>query len=198
MFKKSRKQSTKWYLLLLGMICAFILTGCASNADTLSSPGPKLNSTEMPGNQLKQDVKEMLPDTMTEKTASPTENIPASGSGMADTLEKSRQVSDEMEKAIGMLTEIEEADVVAIGNQALVGVEFTSQYRGSLDERIREMVLTRVQTISKGVNELYITDQNAMREKIELLSDRLEDASSLSDVADQFVALTQEIDVFRK
>ena len=60
------------------------------------------------------------------------------------------------------------------------------------------MVLTRVQTISKGVNELYITDQNAMREKIELLSDRLEDASSLSDVADQFVALTQEIDVFRK
>ena len=79
-----------------------------------------------------------------------------------------------------------------------MGVEFTSQYRGSLDERIREMVLTRVQTISKGVNELYITDQNAMREKIELLSDRLEDASSLSDVADQFVALTQEIDVFRK
>lgn len=198
MIGKTNKCKRKLGLFLAAIMCMCMLTGCASNADTLSSPGPSLNSTEMPGNQLKEDVKEMLPGTSPGNTASPTENVPASGSGIPDTLEKSRQVSDDMENAIDMLTEIDDVDVVAIGNQALIGIEFTAQYQGGLDDRIREMIMTRIQTVSKGVDELYISDNNDIREQIDQLSDRLEHASSLSDVTDAFAAFTHKIDVYKK
>ena len=198
--KKGLKKSTagKIGILLSALVLSITLTGCASNADTLMSPGPTVNSTQMPGTQLKDDIEDMLPGMSPKSSASPTSDMPVTSSNVPDTLDKSRTVSNEMEEAIDLLSEIDDASVVAIGNQALVGVEFESQYQGELDDRLSGMILARIQTISKGVNELFITSEAETYRQIEALSDSLETASSLSDVAARFTELTQSIQPYKK
>lgn len=198
MLKKMLHGSRKKILLLPATLVILTLAGCASNADTLMSPGPTVNSTQMPGTQLKEDVQDMLPGMSPENSASPTSDMPVNSSNTPNTLEESRKASENMEENIDLLSEIDDASVVAIGNQALVGVEFEKQYQGGLDDRIRKMILSRIQMVSKGVTELYITDDASVREKIDALADQLETATSLPQITSMFTEITSSIEPYRQ
>ena len=140
----------------------------------------------------------MLPGMSPENSASPTSDMPVNSSNTPNTLEESRKASENMEENIDLLSEIDDASVVAIGNQALVGVEFEKQYQGGLDDRIRKMILSRIQMVSKGVTELYITDDASVREKIDALADRLETATSLPQITSMFTEITSSIEPYRQ
>ena len=119
LFGKHQVESSKKIALLLTVLTlALSLTGCASSADTLMSPGPTLNSTQMPGNKLKEDVKDMLPGMSPDTNENSAPDMPVNSQGVPDTLEKVRQVSDEMEEAVDKLTEVDDAAVVAIGDRS--------------------------------------------------------------------------------
>lgn len=174
------------------VLMTVVLNGCASNADTLASPGPTINSTQMPGKELVDDAKEMLPSMAPDASSSPDTDIPVGSQGLTS-LEEIRAASEQMEEAIDMLSEVDDAAVVAIGKQALVGIEFDSQYRGPLDERVQKMILARIQTINKSVDKIYVSDAKEQYQAIEQLSEDVEKADSLTAVTEKFNALAQKL-----
>ncbi|MBR1584104.1 MAG: YhcN/YlaJ family sporulation lipoprotein [Clostridia bacterium] len=181
----------KIWLLLLLLVAAAMLAGCASNADTLTSPQPNVTGL----------IDSILPD-MTDNVgvsptpgAAPTDDptMPAAG---IETVEDAKARSQAMEEAIEKLSEVEDAWVVATGHTALVGLKFTSQYQGEVDERMQKMVLTRVQTVEKGVTGVAVTDQDELVTRIQGLANTLKDAANLSAVTAQVEELAQEIKVY--
>jgi len=60
------------------------------------------------------------------------------------------------------------------------------------------MILSRIQMVSKGVTELYITDDASVREKIDKLADQLETAASLPQITSMFTEITSSIEPYRQ
>lgn len=187
------------FLMALLMMMAALLTGCTSNADTLSSPTPGApmmtpqvspQATEGIIDQLTPD---MMPSMSPDASAAPT-----LGAGGITTLEDAKKASEQMEDALERLSEVDDAYVVAAGSTALVGLEFNDQYQGGVDERLKKMVLTRLQTVDKSVTGAAVTADAALVKQIEALSDTLENATSLSAVATQADELIGQIQVYRE
>ena len=119
-------------LFLFTLVSALLLTGCASSADTLPSPTP--GATNMLDN--------LMPD-MAATTANPTAGASAQPDASAGpaangerTLEDTQKASQAMEEAVEKLSEVDDAYVVTVGDTALVGLKFTSQYKGEMDDRL--------------------------------------------------------------
>ena len=174
-----------WMLMLLLALAAAVLAGCASNADTLASPSPAVSA---------------MPSASPDATNSPTSPQPdASGNpgsvmpgmGGITSLEDAQKKSEEMEDAIGKLSEVDDAYVVAIDTRALVGVKYNSQYQGQTDDRMKKMILARIQTVDKAVT--GVEDQV---KKIQSLAENLDSATSLSAISSQAEDLMNQITVF--
>ena len=179
-------------LLLFTLVSALLLTGCASSADTLPSPTP--GATNMLDN--------LMPD-MAATTANPTDGTSAQPDASAGpaangerTLEDTQKASQAMEEAVEKLSEVDDAYVVTVGDTALVGLKFTSQYKGEMDDRLKKMVLTRVQTVDKTVTKAAVTDNAALAAGIEALAETLKGASSLDDVNDKAEEILQKLTVY--
>ena len=185
-----------WFLLMLTLLSAALLTGCASSADTLPSPTP--GATNMLDN--------LLPD-MGAATASPTQgagmmgtDAPAASAGPAAngerTLETVQRDAKAMEKAVEQLSEVDDAAVVIVGDTALVGVEFTGQYQGGADDRLKKMVLARLQTVDKTITKAAVTDNQALVKSIDALAETMKGASSLTDVNTKAEELLRQVTVY--
>ena len=180
-----------WLLLLLTVLSAALLTGCASNADTLASPTP--GATGM--------LPQILPEATNGAAVSPgpdasTTATPSASAGGIKSLEDAKKASEAMEDAIEKLTEVDDAYVVATGSTALVGIKFTAQYQGKVDDRMKKMVLTRVQTVDKTITGVAVTDDAELVKKIDDLAETLENATSLSAVTAQAEELASQITVY--
>ncbi len=182
------------FLLLLTVLSAMLLSGCASSADTLPSPTP--GATNM--------LENLLPDTAA-GTAQPTANAesnpqPESSAGPAAngerTLEDTKKASQAMEEAVEKLSEVDEAYVVTIGDTAIVGMKYASQYQGQLDDRLKKMVLTRIQTVDKTITKAAVTDNAALTTGIQALAETLKSASSLDDVNDKAEEILRQLTVY--
>ena len=77
-----------------------------------------------------------------------------------------------------------------------MGLKFTRQYQGKVDDRMKKMVLERVQTVEKGVTGVAVTADEAMIKKIQALTETLKDAASMSVVSSQVDELAREITVY--
>ena len=188
-------------LLLLLTLAALVLAGCSGSADTLPTPTP--GATDMtpqasPGATT--GVDGMMDGLLPGSTVSPdASGAPAVGAGAGiATVEDAKKDSEEMEDAIEKLSEVDDAYVVAVGNTAVVGVEFDAQYKGGVDDRMKGMVLTRVQTIHKGVTQAAVTDEAAQVGKIEALADTLDEATSLSALSAQAEELSGQVGLYSK
>ncbi len=161
--------------LMLTLLSAALLTGCASNADTLASPTP--GATNMLDN--------LMPGTGT-ATANPmTDNAtmqPDGTAAPAATIEDTRKTVQAMEEALEKLSEVDDAYVITLGDTALVGLEFENQYQGGTDDRLKKMVLARLQTVDKNIAKVAVTSDEPMVTSIEALTEALKSASSLEDV----------------
>lgn len=182
----------KIWLLLLLLAAAALLAGCASNADT-SQSSPRPEATGM--------IESILPDATDSMGsgnmpgAMGTDNPTQPGAGI-ESAEDARARSKAMEEAVEKLTEVEDAWVVAAGHTALVGLRFTTQYQGQVDERMKKMVLSRIQTVEKGVTGAAVTDDKTLVRMIEELSDSLEKAGDLTAVNSRVEELAKEITVY--
>lgn len=176
------------------MMAALLFTGCsrssANNAaptpgSTQSMPqnSPMLNTTDMP---ILSDLKEGA-----NNIKDGAENL----MGLT-TLQDVQQSSEEMEDAVEQLSEVDDAYVIAHGKKALVGLEMNSQYQGGVDERLQKMVLARLQTIEKGISEAAITDDAQKVQSIRSLTEKLDDATDLSQILPMMEELMQGIDTF--
>jgi len=194
-----------WMLMALLMLTAALLTGCASNADMLATPTPGAMPTQPMVSPSVTEGLDTLPDLMPDvmpdlmPSASPDGSAaPALGAGGVTTLEDARRVSEQAEDALDKLSEVDDAFVVITGSTALVGLEFNSQYQGGVDERLKQMVLSRIQTVHKSITGVAVTDDAQLVQQIEALSDSLEEATSLSAVATQAEELAGQIQVYRE
>ena len=126
----------------------------------------------------------LLPD----ESASP--NPEAEGvTTVTDARRAVEQIEDELEK----LSEVDDAQVVLIGNTAAVALEFDDQYQGGIDDRLREIVQERVDGVISGVSVIEITDDTGLMDELEKLGDRLDSATDMTDIRTELDAIIQRI-----
>ena len=176
-------------LLLLALLSAVLLTGCASSADTLPSPTP--GATNMLNNLLPGSSASASPA----QSAAPDATAGPAANGER-TLEDTQKSAQAMEEAVEKLSEVEEAYVLPLGDTALVGMKFTSQYQGQTDDRLKKMVLTRLQTVDKTITKAAVTDNGALVTGIQALTETLKGASSLDDVNDKAEEMLKQLTVY--
>ncbi|MBE5787385.1 MAG: hypothetical protein E7324_07575 [Clostridiales bacterium] len=189
-----------WMLMALLTLAAALLTGCASNADTLASPTPGAPMmTPQASPNITDDITDGIDNLMPGLIPSASPNgtaAPDMGAGGIASLEDAKRLSDAMEDALEMLSEVDDAYVVATGDTALVGLEFTAQYQGQADDRIKKMVLSRVRTVDQSIKGVAVTADPAQVRSIEALADSLEDATSLSAISAQAEEMISQLTVY--
>ena len=173
--------------LLLTALSAALLTGCTGSADTLPSPTPGV--TGMPGTGMGAGTAGPAASAVPQASDAPQ-------AGGIQTVEDAMKASEAMEDAIDKLSEVEDAEVAVIGDTALVGITFAGQYQGKVDDRLKKMVLARVQTVDKTVKRVAVTDDKTLVQAISALEGTLEKAPSLDDVADEMKKLADRITVY--
>ena len=181
-----------WILLLLALAAALTLTGCASGAAT-QSPAPDTSPTGDPNSFGVTATNQ--PEQTLNGTAAPGGSEAPTANGGA-TLESAQKAAKEMESAVERLSEVDEAYVVPLGDTALVGIKFTREYQGQADDRLKKMVLTRLQTVDKTVTRVAVTDNEALADGILALTKALEGASSLDDVNSKAEEILRQLTVY--
>lgn len=176
--------------MLLLALAAAVLAGCASNADTLASPSPAVSA--MPS--ASPDATNSLASPQPDASGNPGSVMP--GMDGITSLEDAQKKSEEMEDAIGKLSEVDDAYVVAIDTRALVGVKYNSQYQGQTDDRMKKMILARIQTVDKAVTGVAVSSEEDQVKKIQSLAENLDSATSLSAISSQAEDLMNQITVF--
>ena len=73
-----------------------------------------------------------------------------------------------------------------------MALKFDAQYQAGVTDRMREMVKERLDGVLSGVTELYITDDEAMMERIGELSDQLENATDLTEIESRLSAIIRQ------
>lgn len=183
-----------WFLLLLMVLMAVLLTGCASNADTLASPTP--GATNMLDNLAPgAGTSTAAPAPQTTGTAGP-EGMAGQTANGEKTIEDTRKAAQVMEEAVEKLSEVDDAYVIPMGGTALVGLKFASQYQGETDDRLKKMVLARVQTVDKEITKVAVTSMEPLVTGIQALAETLKGASSLDDVNDKAEELLKQLTVY--
>ena len=185
-----------WLLLPLTILAAAMLTGCVSSADALATPTPKANGGQ----------NNLFPGLTTTGTPGPAATNRPSAAGTPDnggdgaagiqTPEDARKASKAMAEAVERLSEVDEAYVLALGDTALVGLKFGPEYQGKADDRIKKMVLARVQTVDKTVRSVAVTDDVKWMQEIQALTETLGSAVQLDTLKTQMDDLVNQIKVY--
>ena len=178
-----------WMLLLLALLSAVLLTGCASNADTLASPTP--GATNM--------LENLMPGTGMSTESPMTDNATTQPDGTAApaaSIEDTRKATQAMEEALEKLSEVDDAYVITVGDTALVGLEFENQYQGGTDDRLKKMVLARLQTVDKNIVKVAVTSDEPLVTGIEALTEALKGASSLEDVNKRAEEMLKQLTIY--
>ena len=185
-----------WLLLLLTLLASILLTGCASSADSLSTPTP--GNTGAQNNLIPNLTATGTPGPSVTNLPSAT-GMPDNGNNGAATVQRPEDVRDASKKmadAIERLSEVDDAYVVALGDTALVGLEFAPEYQGKVDDRIKKMVLTRAQTVDKTIRSVAVTDDVKWVQDIEALADTLKNSTNLDALKAQMDDLVKQITVY--
>lgn len=101
------------------------------------------------------------------------------------------QIAEEVER----LSEIDDAQVVVMGDTAIVAVEFDDQYRGEMTTRIQDMVKTRVQNVNKNVKNVRVTSDPGLFTTVGNMAQRLTGGTvkALDEIGDEFKTMLDKI-----
>lgn len=121
-------------------------------------------------------------DEAAQSTPTPTANFMPEDNGAQSSAQTAAfdwtQNAADVEARIDQISEISESRVVVSGNTALVAVKFTSEYRGEITERIREMVAAEIMAVDPNIETVAVTADE-------------DDVSSVFDIADDLLAGTK-------
>ena len=183
--------------LSLIVLCA-AMTACTATANDAPMNGttqPMTNATGAPTNMLEGIGDELLPnvtvgvnDALTDPMTS--EDPEVTGVTTASTARRAmEQIEDELER----LSEVSDAQVVLAGNSAAVALEFDTQYKGGIDDRLIGIVKERIAGVISGVTNIAVTADEAIMDQLETLGDRLESASDMTDIQNELNAIISKI-----
>lgn len=172
-------------LLAVTLLSLALFTACTSNADTMpqtsptASAAPTAAPTMEPAGTTEPNISMSPAATQGTAgvggmdTASTTETM---NNGGINTIEDAKRISGQIAEEVEKLSEIDDAEAVVAGNIALVAIEYDDQYQGGLDDRLKDMITERVETIDKAVTSVHVTDSEAMFATIKELGHALTNA----------------------
>jgi len=171
-------------ILCVALACA--LAGCASNVGTpLPSPSP-YGPTMMPSSTM------MPAPAMPGETASPGATVGPEATGVMSTEDATaaaKRVSDEVVK----LSEIDKATTVVMGNTALIGVSFASQYRGQMTARIRDMVEERAKAAAPNIQRISITADPDLLARIQAILAKVQNGAGITEIGEEFSEIVNRV-----
>ena len=106
---------------------------------------------------------------------------------------QAKRISEEAEDELEKLSEVSDAQVVVIGDKAVVALDFDSQYKSGVDDRLRKMVKERIDGLVKGVKDVIIVEDNATYERLEAMGDRFDAAATLDELERELDTVIAEI-----
>lgn len=205
----------KTLLTLSALSLALMLTGCKSNngmSSATSDPMASASPSKFP------DATVVIPDvidgitngTGTTDTMNGMNGLDGTG-GMNGTdsispgstaipestgvtsMDKARRVIEQIEDELERLSEVDDAEVVIAGNKAAVGLEFDDQYRGGIDDRLRQIVKERIGSVLSGISTVAITTDEGIMDAIESLGERLDTMSDMTALQSDLEAIIKKI-----
>ena len=166
------------------LVAALALTGCATGPEPQASTSPTTGTATAEPSVSAEPMESMNP-----ATTAPAALAMPKGAEDADT---ARRAAEELKDELEQLSEVTDAKVVIAGTQAAVALKFDAQYQAGVTDRMREMVKERLDGVLSGVTELYVTDDEAMMERIGELSDQLENATDLTEIESRLSAIIRQ------
>jgi len=185
----------KRILLTLCLLASCLsLTACMDNsAPVTPTTSPTTQVTSAPTNIIIEDAPmttDMLPDPgLTDEPATSAAPEAAGVTSVTDVRRAVEQIEDELER----LSEVDDAQVFLSGNSAAVALEFDDQYQGGIDDRLRDIVQERIDGVISGVTNVVITEEKSFMDQLEMLGDRLESATDLSELQNELNAIINKI-----
>ena len=147
-------------IILVCLIASASLVGC-TRAKPTPSPSPTISPmlsmtpTHSPSPAvLPNNTADILPDMSPGTTVMPGNN----GTAIGGETQNNAQAASTIKAEVDKLSEVDAAHVLVLGNVALVGVEFTSQYQGGITDRFTEMVAEKAKTTVDTIVDVVVTD----------------------------------------
>lgn len=176
--------------LILMALCA-AMTACTANANDVpmtTTNAPTTAVTQQPTNMLDTLLPDATDGMMTDPLASEDPEVTG-----VTTVSTARRAVEQIEDELERLSEVSDAEVVLAGNSAAVALKFDKQYKGGIDDRLREIVKERIGSVISGVTNIAVTDDQALMDQLETLGDRLEAASDIADIQNDLNAIISKI-----
>ncbi len=174
---------------------ALLLTGCATGAEPNPSPSPSATVSQAPTNTPDATNSAMpnmgdMPDASTIPGGEPMASPAVEG---VTTVNDARKAIEQIEDELERLSEVEDAQVIFVGNTAAVALKFDSQYKGGIDDRLREIIKERVNGVLTGVNVIEVTDDAGLLDELDKLGDRLDGAADMSELQSELDTIIRKI-----
>lgn len=174
---------------------ALLLTGCATGAEPNPSPSPSATVSQQPTN-----TPDATNSAMPDASGMPDASVVPGGEPMTSpavegvtTVTDARKAIEQIEDELERLSEVEDAQVVIVGNTAAVALKFDSQYKGGIDDRLRKIIEERVNGVLTGVNVIEVTDDTGLLEELDKLGDRLDGAADMSELQSELDTIIRKI-----
>lgn len=179
--------------LTLMALCA-AMTACTATANDMpmtTTNAPLTTNTAAPTNMIDGVGDMLLPDA-TDGLTNPETSEDPEATGVT-TVSTARRAVEQIEDELERLSEVSEAEVVLAGNSAAVALEFDSQYKGGVDDRLIEIVKERIGGVISGVTNIAVTADETLMDQLETLGERLEAASDMADIQNELNAIISKI-----
>ena len=108
---------------------------------------------------------------------------------MGDATAAAKRVSEEVVK----LSEVDKATTVVMGNTALIGVSFATQYRGEMTARIKDMVEERAQKAAPGIQRISVTADPDLITRIQTIFTKVQSGAGATEIGSEFSEIVNRV-----
>ena len=193
----------KMLLTLTALSLTMSLTGCKSATDMVTATSEPTSTASATPNvtAVQPDPADGLMDGMMDDAMNgangmdgilPDSTVIPESTGVT-TMDKAKRVIEQIEEELERLSEVEDAEVVIAGNKAAVGLEFDDQYKAELDDRLRDIVKDRIDSVISGIATVAITADETVMDAIESLGERLDTMSDMTALQSDLDAIIRKI-----
>lgn len=158
-------------LLLIGLV------GCTNANGNLSTvPSPSPSSAVIIG----------TPSAMPGVSGSPLPSGTEAPVAPVLSTQESAALSKQCDTQIMKLSEVDQSASVLLGDKMLVGVTFTPQYKGTVTDRISDMIGERVKVVVSSVQDIKVTADTNLVARIRALQEKQQSGADTAEIESEF------------